>query len=239
MTSSLTQDQPVLHANGQRVEAGASVAFDPGVATDTPSDAGATVDTVLLSVASRPSMLDSAAEPKVLMKLAGAPVIGHVLVQLAAAGVRRAVLVLGARGRLIRDVILSLPVARKLALEFVDLGETFSGGFARSLQEARKAVCAGLPDGKPFLLCTADHIFDSVLIRTLAHRALAHCVLAHCALAHCAMAHRALVWHDQSALAFGVVRHASPMLAIANPRRHSSWSSPSLSVALPSVAPLF
>ena len=103
LTGSLVGDESVLHASGRVAESSESVAFEPCLA----EMAAATVDTAVLSVASRPSVLDTAQSPKVLMNLAGQPVIGHVLSQLYAAGVRRAILVLGSRGRLIKDVVLA------------------------------------------------------------------------------------------------------------------------------------
>lgn len=70
-----------------------------------------------------------------------------------------------ARGTLIRDAILALPIAQQLSLHFIDLGEQYSAGFARSLLEARDVLRAR---GRPFLLCTADHIFDAAIIREMA-----------------------------------------------------------------------
>ena len=166
LTGRLTSDS-VLHASGRVAHGSEEVAFEPR-SSQLPL---ATVETALLSVASRPSALDTAQTPKVLMHLAGEPVIGHVLTQLATAGVRRAILVLGARGSLIRAAVLAHPVSRRLEIEFVDLGESYAAGFARSLLEARERVLASpLASGRSgsFLLCTADHIFDAALVRRVA-----------------------------------------------------------------------
>ena len=120
------------------------------------------IDIALLSLASRPGVLDSALTPKSLMMLGSQPVIGHVLAQLYAGGIRRVVIVLGARGDILRPAILDLPVASHLRFEFIDLGLSYSGGFARSLLSAAATIGAD-----PFLLATADHIFDAKIVREL------------------------------------------------------------------------
>jgi hypothetical protein len=81
-----------LVASARVVSRSEAVAFAPKSAGE-----AVVADTALLSVASRPGVLDTAQVPKVLVELAGAPVIGHVLNQLHAGGVRRAIIVLGAR----------------------------------------------------------------------------------------------------------------------------------------------
>ncbi|EOD11090.1 hypothetical protein EMIHUDRAFT_214895 [Emiliania huxleyi CCMP1516] len=78
-----------LHASGVVARPAEQIAFEP-VAGGT-SDSGG-VTTALLSVAARPSALDSAACPKALVDLGGQPVLAHVLSQLHAGGVRRVVL---------------------------------------------------------------------------------------------------------------------------------------------------
>ena len=98
------------------------------------------IDLALLSLASRPGVLDSATVPKCLMLLGAQPVIGHVLTQLHAGGVRRVVIVLGARGDVIRPAIARLHVASKLRLQFIELGPAYAGGFARSLLSAAATV---------------------------------------------------------------------------------------------------
>ena len=149
LAGGLAREGPGLHAAGRVAVQSEEVAFE---ADDEPaSTAPLAVETVLLSVASRPSVLDSDQTPKVLMNLAGEPVIAHVLMQLCNAGIRRAVIVLGTRGRQIRSALLEHAVSRRLVLDFIDLGEHFAAGFARSLLEARRRF----DDGGPFLLCTA------------------------------------------------------------------------------------
>jgi len=120
------------------------------------------VTTALISVASRPGVLDQGALPKVLTPLGGEPLIWHVLRQLALGGITHAVLILGARGLHIRSALEARPPVDPavMTLEFVDLGEQYAAGFACSLLEARDVL-----GHRPFLLCTPDHIFDPKIIR--------------------------------------------------------------------------
>ena len=132
-------------------------------AVDQDDDGTGGINLAVLSIAARPSVLDDEESiPKCLIHLGSQPVIGHVLAQLHAGGVRRVVIVLGARGAAIRQAIVELPVAELLRFDFIELGEAYASGFARSLLAAREAV------GKErFLLCTADHIFDKRIVRQL------------------------------------------------------------------------
>ena len=129
-----------------------------------PSPASAGIDVALVSLAARPGVLDGEV-PKCLLPLGPSqPLIGHVLDQLVAGGIRKLVIVLGARGELIREIILALPVARLAMIQFVDLGSTYARGFARSLLAASPLL--GSPEER-FLLCTPDHIFDASLVSEL------------------------------------------------------------------------
>ncbi|EOD27874.1 hypothetical protein EMIHUDRAFT_204888 [Emiliania huxleyi CCMP1516] len=121
-----------LHASGVVARPAEQIAFEP-VAGGT-SDSGG-VTTALLSVAARPSALDSAACPKALVDLGGQPVLAHVLSQLHAGGVRRVVLSCwGApRGTTERK---ARHVAAQLALECVDLGTPRGEGRGTSSQQA-------------------------------------------------------------------------------------------------------
>jgi len=69
------------------------------------------------------------------------------------------VLVLGARGALIRSTLAEMGLSPQLEIRFVDLGATFANGFAASLLAARSEV--GEAD---FLICTPDHLFDCSLV---------------------------------------------------------------------------
>ena len=83
-----------------------------------------------------------------LEKIAGKPVIVHVLQQLHAGGIRKVIIILGARGALIRDAIRACPIATLLYVQFIDLGERYSQGFARSLLEASPLLRTS---GRPLL----------------------------------------------------------------------------------------
>ena len=124
----------------------------------------AAVDTALISLAARPGVLDGAL-PKCLLKIGSQPLIGHVCSQLYAGGVKRILFVLGVRGAAIREALLALPIAHRLAFEFVDLGPAYTHGFARSLLAASSILGHG--GDKDFLLCTPDHIFDASLVAEL------------------------------------------------------------------------
>ena len=60
------------------------------------------LDTALISLGSRPGVLDSLQLPKCLVPLASEPVLSHVLRQLHLGGIRRVVIVIGASGELIK-----------------------------------------------------------------------------------------------------------------------------------------
>ncbi|KAL1530117.1 hypothetical protein AB1Y20_001037 [Prymnesium parvum] len=146
-------------AEGLVAQASEEVAFQSCPRYSAPEPAG--VEVAVISLASRPSVLDSAA-PKCLSMMGKQPLISHVLTQLFEGGIRRVVIVLGANGLLIRQHIALLPVAAKLRLDFVDVGTNYKDGFARSILAAAPSVGPG-----PFLLCTADHIFDESLVREM------------------------------------------------------------------------
>lgn len=130
------------------------------IATEPDEVGGVTV--ALLSLASRPSVLDTQLLPKALLPLAGEPVIAHVLRQLHIGGIQRVVVVIGHQGRRIREAVADLTIARLLRIDYVDLGETYADGFARSLMASRSALGVDR-----FIFATADHIFDPVLIRSM------------------------------------------------------------------------
>ena len=64
-------------------------------------------------------------------------------------------IVLGARGPLIREALHEIEASRQLRLTILDLGATYARGFASSLLAAAEAVA-----GRNWLLCTPDHVFD-------------------------------------------------------------------------------
>lgn len=129
-------------------EEGSVESSSRSASSDEPRTAAATasgrlrvaVHVAVVSCAARPGALDKATLPKVLMLVAGETVLSHVLRQLQRAGITRVVLVLGARGQLIRDALDSMPIAKQLQITLVDLGATYARGFASSLLAASEAV---------------------------------------------------------------------------------------------------
>ena len=119
-----------------------SHAFHPSGIRQRESEPLGGIDTALISLASRPTVLDTQERPKALLPLAGEPVLAHVLRQLWLGGIVRVVLVLGAAGPAIRAAVAALPLAAKLQLHFLELGAEYAGGFARSLLPARATLRA-------------------------------------------------------------------------------------------------
>jgi CTP:molybdopterin cytidylyltransferase MocA len=151
--------QTPLQADGILAQPSTEVAFE------LPSSISAVqtgIDTALISLATRPGVFDTVSSPKALLLLAGEPVLVHVLRQLWLGGIRRVLIVLGAHGAATRSVLSGHPLAFKLELTFLDLGEQYSAGFARSLLPARQELRE--LGAQRFLVCTSDHIFDPALV---------------------------------------------------------------------------
>ncbi|KAJ0410668.1 hypothetical protein ATCC90586_003737 [Pythium insidiosum] len=114
---------------------------------------------VLLTAAARPSSLDSDELPKCLIQLGSQTIIAHILTQLYAAGVDRVVISVAAGGDKIMDAVRRTPYYTKMHIEFLNLGPDNRDGHARSILAARQYFTRG-----PFLIHTADHIFDRSII---------------------------------------------------------------------------
>ena len=114
--------QTSLQADGVLAAPRTEVAFvrDVPEALERPA---AGIDVALISLASRPSALDTEQRPKALLPLAGEIVLAHVLRQLWLGGIQRVVLVLGVHGAAIRAALRELPLAASLQLTFLDLGD--------------------------------------------------------------------------------------------------------------------
>ncbi|RLN91525.1 hypothetical protein BBJ28_00015049 [Nothophytophthora sp. Chile5] len=132
---------------------------------------------VLLTAAVRPDSIDAHHAPKCLIQLGAQTLISHILTQLYAAGIERVVVTVAAAGTAIMAAVKQTPFFTKMRIEFVDLGARYDGGHARSILAARKSFLG--PD--PFLIHTADHIFDKSVVSKLAATSLiddaAACVL--------------------------------------------------------------
>ncbi|HYM16599.1 MAG TPA: NTP transferase domain-containing protein [Dehalococcoidia bacterium] len=113
---------------------------------------------------------DTAALPKPLLRVAGRPIIDHVLDALAAAGVGTATVVTGYQGDRLREA-LERRARGAVSLRFVR-NDAYTLGNARSLWAARDAAPG------EFLLAMADHIVEPALLRPLVAGAGGRCRLA-------------------------------------------------------------
>lgn len=138
----------------------------PSAVVVTPTSRRPAVRQVLLTAAVRPNSLDVNERPKCLIKLGQQTIISHILTQLYAAGVERVVVSVAAAGRQIIAAVNQTPFCTKMKIEFLDLGGTNNDGHARSILAARHLFSGS----EPFLIHTADHIFDkSVVSKLLAY----------------------------------------------------------------------
>ncbi len=94
--------------------------------------------------------------PKSLLPVAGRPILGHLLDDLMAAGVRHAVLVVGAMGERVRAFVSEEYESRGLAAQFVEQPEARGLGHAVHL-------AAPLVGERPLLVVLGDTIFETDL----------------------------------------------------------------------------
>ncbi|UIZ27587.1 hypothetical protein KXD40_005679 [Peronospora effusa] len=132
------------------------------------SDSG--VKQVLLTAASSTMCLDGSDTPKCLIMLGEYTLMEHILAQLFVAGMERVVIIISYFGHEIMEHVKQSFLYSKLQIEFLNLGEETSYGHARTLLSARELFT------KPFLIHTADHIFDRAIISRMAHFELEGCV---------------------------------------------------------------
>jgi glucose-1-phosphate thymidylyltransferase len=97
--------------------------------------------------------------PKVLLHVAGKPIIAHILDDLPGLGIKEAVLIVGYMGELVRDYVVSHYPALKT--HFVEQPERLGLGHAVSL-------AAAFVDDKPVLIILGDTIFEADLKGVLA-----------------------------------------------------------------------
>eukprot|EP00930_Biecheleria_cincta_P049196 TRINITY_DN34440_c0_g1_i1.p1 TRINITY_DN34440_c0_g1~~TRINITY_DN34440_c0_g1_i1.p1 ORF type:complete len:821 (-),score=91.88 TRINITY_DN34440_c0_g1_i1:248-2710(-) len=122
------------------------------------------IHVALLSLATR-NQITAGVGPKLLAPFANMPLVGNVLTQLQASGIHRAIVVVGGpASKTHQEVIMTQPVitSGQLNVQFVDLGERYEGGFARSLSHAAPALKDEL-----FLLCSPNSVFDADIIHEL------------------------------------------------------------------------
>uniref|UniRef100_A0AAV1TAQ7 MobA-like NTP transferase domain-containing protein n=1 Tax=Peronospora matthiolae TaxID=2874970 RepID=A0AAV1TAQ7_9STRA len=130
----------------------------------TPTSRRAAVRQVLLTAAVRPGSLDRNQRPKCLIQLGQQTIISHILTQLYAAGIERVVVSVAAAGGQILAAVKQTPFYTKMEIKFLDLGKDNNNGHARSILAARSMF----PGPEPFLIHTADHIFDKSVVSKLA-----------------------------------------------------------------------
>jgi glucose-1-phosphate thymidylyltransferase len=97
--------------------------------------------------------------PKVLLHVAGKPILAYILDDLVALGIRRAVLVIGAMGELVRDYVTRRYTG--LQVDYVEQAERLGLGHAVSLAEPHV-------DDHPLLIILGDTIFEANLAGVLA-----------------------------------------------------------------------
>ncbi|KAE9101341.1 hypothetical protein PF010_g14482 [Phytophthora fragariae] len=140
-----------------------TAARSPAPLALTPTSRRPAVRQVLLTAAARPSSLDENQRPKCLIQLGQQTIIGHILTQLYAAGVERVVVSVAAAGGQIMAAVKQTPFYTKMQIEFLDLGRNNDDGHARSILAARRMFTGP----EPFLIHTADHIFDKSVVSKL------------------------------------------------------------------------
>jgi NDP-sugar pyrophosphorylase family protein/SAM-dependent methyltransferase len=124
------------------------------------------VTDALVVAASRLSDLDSLSGPKCLIRLGNLPIICHVLSQLCAAGVERAVVLCGYKGERIKEAIerdLDQEIQDALQIEYLMVGEDWRQGSAYSVLRAQNSFTST----DKFLVCMADHLFDPSVIASM------------------------------------------------------------------------
>ncbi|OWY94811.1 Drug/Metabolite Transporter, partial [Phytophthora megakarya] len=145
-------------------------ALSPDAASPSPVAADAGVKQVLLTAASSTMCLDGSDTPKCLILLGEYTLIEHILAQLFVAGMERVVIIISYFGHEIMEHVKQSFLYAKLQIEFLNLGEETPYGHARTLLSAREMF------SKPFMIHTADHIFDRAIISRMAHFDLEGCV---------------------------------------------------------------
>jgi drug/metabolite transporter (DMT)-like permease/choline kinase len=125
---------------------------------------------VLITAASSTMCLEGSDTPKCLIQLGEYTLLEHILAQLFVAGMERVVIIISHFGHEIMEHVKASILFHKLKIEFLNLGEETPYGHARTLLSAREMF------SKPFLIHTADHIFDKAIISRMAAFDLEDCV---------------------------------------------------------------
>lgn len=130
----------------------------------------AAVREVLITAASSTMCLEGSDTPKCLIQIGEYTLIEHILAQLFVAGMERVVIIISYYGHEIMEHVKDSFLYHKMKIEFLNLGEETPYGHARTLLSAREMFT------KPFLIHTADHVFDKAILLRLASCDLEDCV---------------------------------------------------------------
>ncbi|GLE04240.1 hypothetical protein PINS_up013151 [Pythium insidiosum] len=128
-----------------------------GQASDPPR-----VREVLITAASSTMCLEGSDTPKCLIQLGEYTLMEHILAQLFVAGMERVVIIISHFGHEIMEHVKHSILFHKMHIEFLNLGEEAPYGHARTLLSAREMF------QRPFLIHTADHIFDKAILSRMA-----------------------------------------------------------------------
>nr|CCA14071.1 Drug/Metabolite Transporter (DMT) Superfamily putative [Albugo laibachii Nc14] len=125
-------------------------------------DSTPAVTQVLVTAASSTMCLEGSDTPKCLLVLGEYTVIEYILAQLYVAGMEKIVILISYFGCEIMQTIKNSFLYPKMNITFLNLGDETPYGHARALLSAREMFST------PFLIHTADHIFDKTILYRLA-----------------------------------------------------------------------
>ncbi|TMW57273.1 hypothetical protein Poli38472_003198 [Pythium oligandrum] len=165
------QSEDAVEMQGVVVNRGQEVPFEAvGKTPEEHEDDEPRVKEVLITAASSTMCLEGSDTPKCLIQLGEYTLIEHILAQLFVAGMERVVIIISHFGHEIMEHVKESVLYHKMHIEFVNLGEETPYGHARTLLSAREMF------NRPFLIHTADHIFDKAIISRMASFDLEDCV---------------------------------------------------------------
>lgn len=178
LVNGMQQSDDAVDMQGVVVNRGQDVPFeavgkspaDEGDSADGAASATPAVREVLITAASSTMCLEGSDTPKCLIQLGEYTLIEHILAQLFVAGMERVVIIISYYGHEIMEHVKDSFLYHKMKIEFLNLGEETPYGHARTLLSAREMFT------KPFLIHTADHVFDKAILTRMASFDLEDCV---------------------------------------------------------------
>ncbi|KAJ0398419.1 hypothetical protein ATCC90586_003561 [Pythium insidiosum] len=160
------QTDDAVEMQGVIVNRGQEVPFEAvgktAEGSDAAGDAPPRVREVLITAASSTMCLEGSDTPKCLIQLGEYTLMEHILAQLFVAGMERVVIIISHFGHEIMEHVKHSILFHKMHIEFLNLGEEAPYGHARTLLSAREMF------QRPFLIHTADHIFDKAILSRMA-----------------------------------------------------------------------